>query len=391
MRIEPYYEPITPIKRLLSLLVRGGLTQGESQELQILFQKIGALDLQKEALRNKVEALVLNSLCRTLPSNDVKLGWKRLTKVNERRVLCLQEAWKAIASRLTHIGCRHALVENAGVMYGSDLPLAAFCAGDFDILVESGGLEETKKVFEDEGFTLADRRNRPPTNKIEYCRESANGCETIWLNVGVKAFDRIWVPLKVKDREPAWLSRTCPSRKVPSIMILSPVDALALVSMHTSCHFYIRSPGIRLHVDVDRLVRDNCIDWEAYIAEVIAMNIPTRAFVSLSMAVGLLGTPVPVSVLKRLYPGDKCWLSIRRLLVGDSVFATGKNKLRNMKDVYLDYSVNEGNSIAWLKNILFPSREWLIEHFTRDGVFRGPNWVLHMRRIAQRIRLSDYE
>ena len=388
MTIEPYSESMQPVNRLLALAIRGGLTPCERDELRILYRNVSVDATRKAARQNKVEALVLESLSRQLPDQDVNPEWKTWLAENEQRVLRFQEAWKSVAVRLDQMGCRHALVENAGVLYGSFLPLAAFSAGDFDILIADNDWEDVKQAFTAEGFVPVDRRNRP-TSRIEYRRESPGGNEPIWLNVGARAFDRIWVPLKVSDRESVWLSRTCPSRKDSSLMVLSPEDALAFVSMHTSLHSYVRSPGIRLHVDIDRLVRDNPIDWDAYIAEVLAMNIPTRAFISLAMAAGLLGSPIPLNVFDKLCLDHERWQTIKQLLTEEGVFFTGKNKLKRMKAILLDYYLYEGRFCDWFGNVIYPSQEWLMNHFGRDIVSPEAYWILYCRRITKAFSMWD--
>ena len=40
-----------------------------------------------------------------------------------------------------------------------------------------------------------------------------------------------------------------------SLRILSPEDNLLQVCLHTAKHSYVRSPGFRLHLDVDQLFR----------------------------------------------------------------------------------------------------------------------------------------
>jgi hypothetical protein len=153
--------------------------------------------------------------------------------------------------------------------------------------------------------------------------------------------------------------------------------------MHTSLHSFIRAPGIRLHVDIDRLVRDNTIDWSDFVSEVEAMGVPTRAFVSLSMAKGLLDSPIPASVLTRLYPGSVRWSLLENLLQQNGIVADGRPKLRRAETLMLDALIDERPFGAWLGSILFPSSQWLEEHFGHESSVEESTLQLHLRRYQQ--------
>jgi hypothetical protein len=130
-------------------------------------------------------------------------------------------------------------------------------------------------------------------------------------------------------------------------------------------------------------VRDNAIDWSAFVAEVEAMGVPTRAFVSVSMAKGLLDSPIPEWVLSRLYPGAMRWSLLQNLLQQDGVIADGRPKLRRAETLLLDALIQERSPGRWLRSILFPSSQWLREHFGQDGDVDESTLRLHMRRYRQ--------
>lgn len=374
-----YLEPANPVGRFLALSLQGSRTDVESDEFRQLYFTLGTDVCLTEARRNQVEALVAQAVCDLVSSDKVEKCWRQVIYKNERRVIGLTEALVAVTNRLEKVGCRTALVENAGVMFGSRMPLAAFCAGDFDLMADAGMWPAIHEAFRAEGFVPRDRRNRP-TNRVEFYRQLPTD-EKQWINVGTHGFDRMWVPLVYTDRTQEWLKRRVPSRLFADLYVFAPSDALAFVAMHTSTHSYIRPPGIRLHVDVDRLVRDNSIDWDSFMAEVRAMGVATRAYVSLSMAAGLLGTPVPKTVLEALYPGACRWGAIHRLLRADGVFVTGTTKLPHLKAAYLDALLNEQGLLSWARLLVFPPEDWMREHFDREGTFPGHPWLLHLKRM----------
>jgi len=381
-----YQENMPKIGQFLVLALRANRTIAEDEELKTLYRTLGNNSCRKAAKLNQVEAIVAQALRDTMGSKALSAEWITFHDANKIRVEALTKTLLNILKRLKKSGCKFALVENAGVMFGSDMPLSAFCAGDFDILVDEAHWPKAKRAFEDEGFVAKDRRT-VTTNRIEYFNNVNSGL-TQWLDITYRAFDRKWAPLNYTDRCALWLSRRVPSRKSAKIYVLNPSDALAFVAIHTSLHSYIRAPGIRLHIDVDRLVRDNDIDWNTFLKEIRVLGMPTRAFVSLSMAVGLMHTPIPRWVLTKLYPGKILWWVIKTLLVRYSVIADGNIKLPYITSLILDCMLNDDGIWGWFVSLIFPSKEWLNVHFAREGAFHGSIWRLHLQRM--RMLLSKW-
>ncbi len=236
------------------------------------------------------------------------------------------------------------------------------------------------KVLEKAGFEPQNRRGfKMPL--VEFARHEDDGTTT-WVNIGHEAFDRMWTPLFYSNRNAVWLERRIESPRRSGVFVPDCADALAHVSMHTSFHSFVRSPGIRLHTDVDRLVRDCSIDWERYIGEVLSMGVPTRAFVSLSMAAGLLGTPVPKDVLRELYPGRSRWAPIELLLRSSGSMNNGRRKLGKVKTALLDALLDERGFIPWARSTVFPPGDWMHGHF--GAGFEGTKvglWRLHGERL----------
>lgn len=374
-----YLENLTPVDRLLALAVRGQRSPGESDELAALFRSNGSATVLAAARRNQVLALTASSLAEVIPTTELPDEWVSVLRANEYRVRELTHALEQVVQRLELVGCHSAVIENGGVLFGTEMPLAAFSAGDFDLVVGGADWPKVRAAFQDEQFEPQDRRGRP-TNRLEFSRRLPNG-EVQWLNVGYAPFDRMWIPLSYTDRTSAWLRRRVMSGKSSSVWVLAPSDALAFVAIHTSLHSYVRAPGIRLHVDVDRLVRDTDIDWNSFVTEVQATGLSTRTFVSLIMAQGLLATPIPGWVLTALYPGDWRWRRISRILSREGVFSDGRRKLTARKAVWLDMLLEDKGPLHWFRMAVLPPGDWMREHFAR-GLDRRSKTVLslHLKR-----------
>ncbi|MGE0323054.1 MAG: nucleotidyltransferase family protein [Polyangiaceae bacterium] len=327
-------------------------------------------DLRKVASANKVEALVGDAL--SSAGRRIDPSWQSLVDNNQRRVRellrCAEEACAALSGR----ACASAVIEGGSTLLEAGVSPAGYGAGDLDILVPVDRWETAQKVMRELGYSSQDRRGRP-TKRREYARP---GAETVWLEVGCQPFDRMWVPLRYRDRCDAWLRRRQPSKANSGLDVLNPTDAITLAGFHASLHSYVRSPALRLQIDIDRAARVPGIEWGRVVAEAKDMGISRRVFCSFAIAKALFQSPIPESVLQRLFPGETWWKQVRSLLEGERVLTDGRPKLRGGKALWLDALLNERGAIAWSKDIVLPPGDWLKQHLGD-----GPTLLLHAKRF----------
>ena len=372
-----YAEQLTPVERLVTLAIRGQRTDQEAAELARHFEQLGEPAARDAARRNHVEGMVGSGLAEALGPEVLGEGWRTLLDDNRRRVERLIDALAGVVARLEARRVRSAAFEGGGILLGSDVPLEAYGPSDIDLLVESACWSDAVAAFAAEGFVPSDRRGRP-TRRTEFRRDLPSG-ETQWLEAGYAPFDRMWVPVELNHRCDAWLERRVESRKGHGLFVLHPDDSVTCVALHTSLHSYVRAPGIRLHTDVDRAVRDNDVDWDRVIAESGALGTPTRVCLSLAMAASLLGTPVPDDVIRALAPPRWRGETLSELLAAEGVFVRGRPKLPRGRTILLDALLEEEGPASWLRNVLLPDTAWLREHFDRERS-QASVLALHVRR-----------
>lgn len=367
--------------QFLLLATKGASTAYERQQLITLFRSLGADSAWNVARENKIEALVGTVVADACEPSVLGEEWGNRLILNERRVELLLKSVSEVTRHFEEQGIPHSAVESAGVMLGSSLPFSALGSGDIDILVCRDRLRSAVDAFERAGFRAVNRRDRPAA-RFEMQKTEADGT-VLWVNVFSVAFDRMWVPLTWSDQSDKWLSRRQESGRWPGINILKVEDSLAFVSMHTSLHSYVRSPGLRLHVDVDRLVRDNDVDWQEYVEQVNAMGVPKRAFFSVQLARELLGTPIPDRVLDSLAPSPFVRKYVRRLLDENGVIEDGHPKLTRWQTPLLDVLLHERGFFSWLGSALVPPRSWMSEHFGVGSNEDDSLLKLHWRRYCR--------
>ncbi len=373
-----YQEPTGDRLRFLCLALRGQRSPPEDAELLALFHQLGPAACLALAQANHVEAMVGVAMEGVLPSGGFPQEWRRSLAANQARVVALVNALESVVRRLEAAGIRSAVVEGGGAWLGSELPLSAFGAGDFDLLVAAGHDAVVAACFRAEGF-VAETRREVDFSRVEFRRQHHGA--TQWLNAGAIPFDRRWVPLHFTDRSAQWLARRIPSRKSAALHVLDPTDGLLFVCIHTSLHSYVRAPGIRLHVEADRLVRDNPIDWERLVQETRATGLVTRVFVSLALAAAFFATPIPEAVFAGLCPPGWRWWAIRSLLQREGILAQGRAKLPRGKTVLLDALLEDRGVGAWTRSALLPSGDWLRARHSDPAA--APLWRLHLNRFRR--------
>jgi hypothetical protein len=375
-----YRETCDALGDLLLLAVRGGHEALDLERLRELHDGLSDEDVFEAARMNKVTHAVADSLQRALGA-ALSTPWEEALQENESRVEALLDVTEELTRGLRESGIASAAVESAGVMLGSDLPMRALGSGDLDLMVPEPAWERSLELAHSFGLLRGEREGQVTTRRAKLSASGPLGQE-LWIEACAHPFERTWVPLRVHDRSDVWLGRTVASRKRSDISVLDPHDALAFVALHTSLHSFVRAPGLRLHMDVDRIVRGNALDWSRVVGEIEALGARTRSFVSLMMARGVLDTPIPDAALEALAPSPSRWRKLRDLLEGEGILHRGGPKLGRATTLRLDLLLEEGGVGSWLANVALPDRAWLERHFAPEEPNLG--WArLHGRRLVR--------
>lgn len=290
-------------ERLILLCLRSPANAGDSHVFEELLRRANQSRLLEVAKRNQVERPVAQALAARYPSGTaLNPAWRSIHDANRARVIAMETVATELFTRLTTASLRAAMFESAGVLFASDLPRGAFGSGDFDILVEPGARALAETTLTELGLHQEDRSARFQGNRREFRGATGEG-EPFWLDIATIPFERGRLPLRYVDPSPRWLARRTPSPKNADIYTLQPDDLLAQVAVHTSLHRYVQAPGLRLHLDVDRMVSSNRLDWRHVERELQALGFTRRAFFSLVAAAELLDTQIPDAILRTLDPG----------------------------------------------------------------------------------------
>jgi len=363
--------------RLLRGAMRARTGSAEGMELRGHAARMGLEQARSLARANLAEPLVGVGLLRA--GIDIGRSWADAIECNEARVGHLVRALDRLAWRLDRAGVASAAIEAGGVMLGTDLPEAAFAPGDIDLLVDGRGWEAVRVALLAEGFKECTGKAYPP-RRLEAEQQGPDGI-SLRLEVTSRPFERVLLPSRVQDHSGEWLARRVHARKRgDSLCVLEPSEALALVTIHNSLHAYVRSPGLRLQVDVDRIVSDCQVDWDRFLDVVGRARARRRAALALALARSLLGTAVPTDVLQKLGSSEDWWARVVPLVSKQEVLANGHKKFRGWSGVWLEVMLDEEGALSWLESAVAPRAQWMRERFDpRES--QAPLALLHFRRL----------
>jgi hypothetical protein len=149
--------------------------------------------------------------------------------------------------------------------------------------------------------------------------------------------------------------------------------------VHTAKHSYLRAPGLRLHTDVERIVRGCTIDWQRFLLMVETLNVRTPVYFSLWLPAMLLGTPVPAEVLRELSPSK-----IKKALTLRCIKSAGlfhpKDRAKFNRTSYILFNMLLYDNVGCLLRAVFPSRDSMKRRYGVSSAFTLP--YHHAKRIA---------
>ena len=187
-----------------------------------------------------------------------------------------------------------------------------------------------------------------------------------------ECIDKIWVELAWRAIAGRWIRRDLEpdtedlfSRAVTvegsHVKVLAPEDNLLQVCIHTAKHSYVRAPGLRLHLDVERIVAYKKIDWEAFMCKVDEVHVKTAVYYSLLIPKILFHTAVPDEVLKKLEPVEWKKRIIQKYIVKSGLMHPECEKFSRFE--FLLFQTSLYDSMGDVIKVLNPGKKWMMERY----------------------------
>lgn len=254
--------------------------------------------------------------------------------------------------------------------------------GDIDTLVNKDDFLEAHQTLIDMGFEFEFRSEHELEDLdqafidggTEYYFTDHEGNE-MWFELSWRPISGRWIRL---DKEPDAKMMINNSILVDDtkVRILAPEDNLLQVAIHTAKHSYVRDPGFRLHLDVERIVKHSEINWKVFQKKVELVGTKTAVYYSLYIAARLFDTPIPQTLLIELKPGWlKNWYITRTLKKAELLHPTAQ---KFSKVGFVLFQIMLYDNVIDIYKVIIPSSKWLKEKYKYKSSLLTP-WYMFVR------------
>ena len=357
------------------------------QELCVLSGEAAVYDF---AEANELEAVVAHAAGELVGEQNLATGWMPAHEATRHRVQAYLDELENLAKSFAERGVDIVALKNGGIAHGIH-PCPGCCPmGDVDILVAPGSFRATHLLLLEKGYQFASRSpieveslaNAEAVGGGEYWKVLPEG-EKFWLEVQWRPVAGRWLQ---PDQEPP--AEQLISRSIPvagsAVRLLEPEDNLLQVALHTAKHSYVRAPGFRLHLDVERIVRAYPeLDWQVFLERVERLQVKTAVYFAMTLPARLFGTPVPAWVLDRLQPVAWRERLVARWLERAGLFNPRQKKFHRIK--YILFNLLLYDHPVFVLRSLFPSEEWMRRRYrVRRRIYLPFIYLQHWFKLAFR-------
>ena len=360
--------------RLMSYIIREKNTQDELDEIINEKQTLLSQDFYKVAKEHELSSTVYVKLKK---KTGIDLGgqWAIDADETRKRLQFLFSKVEELGEKLHDAGITLVLLKNGGIAIDIMDDLAECPMGDIDMFCRKDDFLKAHKIILESGFEFKFRSiyefedidTAFADGSTEYSIK--NGEDVAWVELAWRPVAGRWIR---KDREPSADELVPNSRKARHSIchVLSNEDNLLQVSIHTAKHSYVRAPGYRLHLDVDRIVTNNDIDWELFIEKTKKVGSKTAVYFSLFFAKEILGTNIPNDVLSQLKPCRRKEKRILRILYKAGIMNPTQNKFSKLDFLFFQTALYD--SYSDMIAVLFPPTNELKKKYKFKSMIQLP-------------------
>lgn len=340
--------------------------------------------LYKIANQNEVAPMVIHTIAQEIGWGNIPDLWQQIHQTSHDRITAYLAELDRIAVRLTEAGISLVALKNGGIARGL-YPCPGCCPmDDLDVLVEKRHFRQAHQILliKDYHFEFrspleeADLQAAEEGGGAEYWKLLPNG-EKMWFELQWRPVAGRWLR---PDQEPSTEELMARSIPIPgtAVRLLAPEDNLLQVTLHTAKHTYVRAPGFRLHLDVERIVRAYPdLDWALFVQRVEALQVKTAVYFSLAIPHALFETPIPAWVLARLKPPAWKAALIQRWLQRVGLFNPDESKFS--RPGYILFNTMLYDDLSGLWRGLFPDKQWMCQRYGIHNDWQLPYY--HTRRL----------
>lgn len=351
----------------------------------LLLDGVPGKELCALAKANEVEGAIVRNLIQHSCSDALHAAWRQAYDRTSQRISAYLAELDRVAAIFRKEGISLVALKNAGIARGIFPHHGAVPMGDIDVLVESVHFRRAHQVLLAEGYHF---EFRSALEDLALDSAESNGGAEYWLTL--PDGQNMWLELQWRpvagrwirpDQEP--LAEELMARSIPipgtHVRLLAPEDNLLQVALHTAKHSYVRAPGFRLHLDVERIVRHYPdLDWDLFVRRVEALQVRTAVYFSLLIPRDLFGTPIPDKMLARLRPRPWKERLLTRWINRAGLFNPNEKKFNRLG--YILFNALLYDDVRGLWRGIFPAAGWMRERYGFRTRILLPHY--YFRRLA---------
>lgn len=297
--------------------------------------------------------------------------WEKAFLLEKRRLDFLKNTAIQVCQLMSDHGIPMVILKNGGIMMGM-IPETVKCPmEDIDSLIRKTDFYQAHKLLIENGFTFKFRSEYEAEKLEEAYRDGSAEYfitmptgEKIWFELAWRAVAGRWIRPDLEPDTNGFIGRSHTVGDT-QVRVLSPEDNLLQVCIHTAKHSYVRAPGMRLHMDVDRIVAHTDIDWGLFLKKVKEAHVCTSTYLSLYIPSVILHTQIPQWVLDELRPQN-----IKKLvkLLSDAGLPHPHEK-KFSKIGFLLFQTALYDKKKDLVRVIYPSKVWMQHRYEYKGHF----------------------
>lgn len=292
--------------------------------------------LYELCVENELDGVVAANIIK-YELHDLPSYWIDAYNRNKETLSFLKKEAERLCEVMYDNGIKMVILKNGGIMADIMADPAACPMEDIDSLVKKADFKRAHQIIIDEGFIFKFRS----VYEFEHLEEAYRDGSTeyyikmpnennMWFELAWRSISGRWIRLDKEPNSDILIDRAYFAKNT-KVGILSPEDNLLQVCVHTAKHSYVRAPGLRLHLDVERIVTHKIIDWNLFLEMVRKTHVKTAVYFSLLIPTILFGTEVPQYVLNELRPSKRKEKEILSILKKVGLLYPRKNKFSKLQ------------------------------------------------------------
>ncbi|MDC3122053.1 nucleotidyltransferase family protein [Prochlorococcus sp. AH-716-J21] len=373
-------ERLSNVERLFSLSISCN-SHDFASEIKSLYLEVGDDVFWKFSNNEKSASIASKTLQKVFDKNKINEKWIDISLLLEKRISLYMNELDKIAEIFDKKNIKVIALKNSGIARGIFKDYSSSPMGDIDLLVKKSDFFDAHNELIKAGYLFSDRSPFEIKNinqaymhgGSEYCCQLSNG-EKLWIELQFRSVAGRWIQ---PSQEPT--AENLFKRAIPIdgslCKILSPEDNLLQVCLHTAKHSFVRSPGFRLHTDVDRIVTFNDIKWNDFCNKVEKLHVKTPIYIALLLAKNLLRTNIPDRIMERLNFSPTKHLLIQYWLVRVGLFSPEAKKWN--KFGYILFNIILFDSFKDFFKAIFPQKRTIIKNHSKNKFV----FLIYIKRI----------